>query len=142
MKTLEKYSFGIGDRFTRQGRAQLAALLAAKKLGVDLVPVWNKSFREHSIIHTQPDTVRAEADAAVKALGWKDSYYVDADHIGLKNVDIFLDASDFFTLDVADFSGKPASEESIKAFVADNRKFVGKLAVPGQIGRASCRERV
>ena len=131
MKVLEKYSFGIGDRFTRQGTAQLEALVAAKKLGVDLVPVWNKSFREHSIIHTQPDTVRAEADAAVKTLGWKDSYYVDADHIGLKNVDIFLGASDFFTLDVADFSGKPASGESVRAFVEANRKFIGKLAIPG-----------
>jgi hypothetical protein len=130
-KIIEKFSFGIGDRFTRQGKAQLEALIKAKKLGADIVPVWNKSFREHSIIHTQPDTVRTEANAAVKELGWKDSYYVDADHIGLKNVDIFLNASDFFTLDVADFSGKPAAESDIKAFVAANRKFIGKLTVPG-----------
>jgi hypothetical protein len=130
-KTIGKYSFGIGDRFAHQGKAQLDALLQAKKLGVDLVPVWNKSFREHTIVHTQPDTVRTEADAAVKALGWKDSYYVDADHINLKNVDLFLDSSDFYTLDVADFSGKPADEVAVKAFVKANRKFVGKLSIPG-----------
>ncbi len=131
MKKLEKYSFGVGDRFTRQGRAQLAALLEAKKLGVDIVPVWNKSFREHSIIHTQPDSVRAEADAAVKALGWKNGYYVDADHIGLKNVDLFISASDFFTLDVADFSGKPADQGSVADFIAAHRRYIGKLRVEG-----------
>ena len=130
-KTIEKYSFGIGDRFARQGKAQLEALIKAKSQGTTIVPVWNKSFREHNIIHTQPDTVRKEADAAVKALGWKDSYYVDADHISMKTVDLFLDASDFYTLDVADFSGKPADEASVKAFVQANKKFIGKLPIPG-----------
>ncbi|MDR1932527.1 MAG: tagaturonate epimerase family protein [Spirochaetales bacterium] len=131
MKILEKYTFGVGDRFTRQGKAQLEALIAAKKLGADIIPVWNKSNREHVTIHTHPDSLRAEADAAVAALGWKDSYYVDADHIGLKTVDNFLAASDFYTLDVADFSGKPADEKSVKAFMEANKKFVGKLTIPG-----------
>jgi len=45
-------------------------------------PVWNKSNREHTIIGSQPDDVRAEADAAVAALGWSGAYYVDADHVG------------------------------------------------------------
>ena len=130
-RIIEKYSFGIGDRFARQGRAQLEALLQAKKLGVNLVPVWNKSYREHTITHTQPDTVRKEADAAVKALGWKDSYYVDADHVNIKTVDLFLESSDFYTLDVADFSGKPADEAGIKEFVKANQKFIGKLSIPG-----------
>ena len=82
-KILEKYSFGIGDRFTRQGGAQLEALIKAKNLGVNIVPVWNKSYREHAIINTKPDTVRNEEDTAVKTLNWLDSYYVDADHITL-----------------------------------------------------------
>ena len=131
MKILEKYTFGMGDRFTRQGKAQLAAIIEAKKLGADITPVWNKSNREHVTIHTHPDSQRAEADAAVKALGWKGSYYVDADHIGLKTVDTFLAASDFYTLDVADFSGKPTDEKNIKAFIAANKKFIGSLTVPG-----------
>ena len=37
---------------------------------------------------------------------------MDADHIGLKTVDGFLLASNFFTLDVADFVGKPSGESS------------------------------
>ncbi|MDR1709585.1 MAG: tagaturonate epimerase family protein [Candidatus Accumulibacter sp.] len=131
MKTLEKYTFGMGDRFAHQGKAQLAAVVEAKKLGADITPVWNKSNREHVIIHTHPDSQRAEADAAVKALGWTGAYYVDADHIGLKTVDNFLAASDFYTLDVADYTGKAADDKSIKAFVDANRKFIGKLAVPG-----------
>jgi hypothetical protein len=130
-KTIEKYSFGVGDRFARQGKAQLEALLQAKKLGVNLVPVWNKSYREHTIVRTHPDTVRTEADTAVKAIGWKDSYYVDADHINLKTVDLFLASSDFYTLDVADFSGKPADDASMKAFLKAHQKFIGKLSIPG-----------
>ncbi|NCO90414.1 MAG: hypothetical protein GW802_17110 [Armatimonadetes bacterium] len=129
--TLEKYSLGIGDRFARQGKAQLRALLQAKALGANVVPVWNKSHREHTIIGTAPADVRAEADAAVAALAWTDAYYVDADHIGLKNVDLFLDASDFFTLDVADFTGQSASEHDIRGFVDRHRRYVGELSVPG-----------
>ncbi|MCX7787303.1 MAG: tagaturonate epimerase family protein [Spirochaetes bacterium] len=131
MKQLEKYSIGIGDRFARQGKAQLKALVEAKKLGVNLVPVWNKSFREHTIVHTDPSTVRKEADEAVNALGWKDPYYVDADHISLKTVDLFLESSDFFTLDVADYSGKPTSEKDIEAFVKAHTSFLGSLSIPG-----------
>jgi len=38
---LGKYSFGIGDRFCRQGKPQLAALIKAKEEGLDITPVWN-----------------------------------------------------------------------------------------------------
>ena len=62
---LEKYSFGVGDRFGHQGKAQLQAMINAKKQGISITPVWNKSNREHSIIHTAPADVRKEADAAV-----------------------------------------------------------------------------
>src|ERR1700745_131922 len=110
---IEKYSIGIGDRFGKEGLAQLRAVQQAEKAGAVVVPVWNKSFREHSIIGTRPDDVRAEADAAVKAGGGKHGYYVDADHIGLKTVDGFLNASNFFTLDVADFIGKAAPDADI-----------------------------
>jgi hypothetical protein len=128
---LLKYSMGIGDRFARQGQAQLRAIIEAKKLGADIVPVWNKSNREHLIVHTHPDTVRTEADAAVKVLGWKGSYHVDADHIGLKTVDNFVKASDFFTLDVADFTGQAAPEAEIQAFVVRYGKYAPTLKIPG-----------
>ena len=128
---LSRYSFGMGDRFAHQGVAQLAAVVQAKALGADVVPVWNKSNREHLIVHTHPDSVRVEADAAVKALGWKGSYHVDADHIGLKTVDSFINASDFFTLDVADFAGQAAPEAEIQDFVARYRRYATTLAIPG-----------
>ena len=132
---LPKYSMGVGDRFGRQGVAQLTAFVQAKSQGVDIAPVWNKSNREHLIVHTHPDSVRAEANAAVQALGWKGAYFVDADHIGLKTVDTFVASSDFFTLDVADFTGRPAPEEDVHAFVARQRRYAGALRIPG-IGRA------
>ena len=128
---LEKYSFGIGDRFGHQGKAQLQAIIRAKKEGVNITPVWNKSHREHTIIKTSPGDVRVEADEAVKALGWNDSYCVDADHIGLKNVDLFIDSSDFFTLDVADFIGQAADENETRAFVNKYKEYAGSLTIPG-----------
>ena len=64
-----KYSWGIGDRFIHQAEAQLKALILAKDAGIDIVPVWNKSNREHSFIHSEPASTRAAADAAVKVKG-------------------------------------------------------------------------
>ena len=105
-----KYSFGIGDRFSHEGVNQLKALIKAQEqFGVSFVPVWNKSNREHIIIGTEPAEVRKEADAAVEALSYKGQYFVDADHINLGNVDKFIAASDFFTIDVADYIGKTGS---------------------------------
>ena len=109
---ISKYSFGIGDRFSHEGVNQLKALVEAeKRFGVHFTPVWNKSNREHTIIGSVPMTTREEADAAVKALGYKDAYFCDADHINLTNVDKFVDACDFFTIDVADYIGKSGSVE-------------------------------
>jgi hypothetical protein len=139
---IERYTLGMGDRFAHQGRAQLQAVLQAKELGLRIHPVWNKSNREHTIIHSVPDDVRAEADAATAALGWTDAYYVDADHIGLKTVDGFIAASDFFTLDVADFTGKPATAEALEQFASDFRPYAGTLAVPGIDGPLALDENV
>jgi tagaturonate epimerase len=132
MRKLSTYSFGIGDRFGHQGKAQLKAFLAAKEqLGIDFTPVWNKSNREHSIIGTQPCQVRAEADEAVKTLGWGGDYYVDADHINFKNVEPFIEPCDFFTIDVADFIGKPATSNEVESFIEAHRSYIGKLTIPG-----------
>jgi hypothetical protein len=128
---IQKYTFGTGDRFAHQGRAQLRAILSAREAGIDVHPVWNKSNREHSTIKSRPQDVRAEADAAVKALGFTGAYYVDADHIGLKTVDAFIPASDFFTLDVADFTGKAAQSDAVEAFLKAVRRYIGSLSIPG-----------
>lgn len=121
----------MGDRFAHQGEAQLSAVQSAARRGVPLHPVWNKSNREHTLIGTKPDDLRAEADAAVRALGWTAPYFVDADHINLHTVDGFLAASDFFTLDVADYSGKPASPEARAAFLEKRSGLVGSHRLPG-----------
>jgi hypothetical protein len=128
---LGKYSFGIGDRFGHQGKAQLAAVIKAKEQGLEITPVWNKSNREHTIIGTKPADVRREADQAVAACGWTGAYRVDADHIGLANVDGFLDASDFFTLDVADFIGRPAPDAEVRAFAKKRKDLLGSHRIEG-----------
>ncbi|MFW5802779.1 MAG: tagaturonate epimerase family protein [Verrucomicrobiota bacterium] len=121
---------GIGDRFGMEGAAQLAALQTAREDGIDIVPVWNKSHREHTIVGSLPAEVREEADAAVRECGWNGNYYVDADHIGLDNVELVLDACDFFTLDVADVAGQPAAPGDIEAFVNEYSSLSGNITVP------------
>jgi hypothetical protein len=128
---LGKYSFGIGDRFCHQGKAQLAALVKAKEHGLNITPVWNKSNREHTIIGTKPADTRQEADNAIAAGRWNEPYFVDADHIGLNNVDGFIESSDFFTLDVADYIGQTTNETEIDSFVQKYKKYIGSLAIDG-----------
>lgn len=131
MLTLGKYSFGMGDRFAHQARAQLRACIKAATLGAEVVPVWNKSNREHLTIGSEPVSVRAAADAAVKELGWNKPYHVDADHIRLETVDRFIPHSDFFTIDVADFIGRPADPASVTAFVNRHAELAGMIEIPG-----------
>ena len=132
---IEKHTIGMGDRFAHQGKAQLLAVQKAWELGLAVHPVWNKSNREHLLVGSRPDELRAEADAAASALGWERPYYVDADHIGLKTVEGFLAASDFFTIDVADFTGKPAGTKSLEAFCKKMEKHIGALELP-VVGRS------
>jgi hypothetical protein len=131
LKKIEPYSLGMGDRFGRQGRAQLQAIVQARHAGLDVTPVWNKSNREHTLIGTEPASVLAEAQAAVAALGWDRPFHVDADHINLTNVHRFIEPSDFYTVDVADYSGKPAHLDEIDAFVTSQHRYLGELAIPG-----------
>ncbi|NNK94526.1 MAG: hypothetical protein HKP41_09275 [Desulfobacterales bacterium] len=128
---LEKYSFGTGDRFGLQGSAQLAAIQKASEEGIDIAIVWNKSFREHTIVGTTQRDVRSEAETAIQSAGWRGGYYVDADHIGLDNVDQFIDHSDFFTLDVADFIGQKAPEEDLRLFVHSLSSYTGSMTIAG-----------
>ena len=128
---LDRYSLGIGDRFGQQGKAQLRALSQAKDKGVSIIPVWNKSHREHSIVGTVPEDVRIEANESVKSLGWNLTYYVDADHVGLGNVGLFLDSSDYFTLDVADFVGQPVGYDDLQTFIDQYKKYIGALSISG-----------
>ncbi len=128
---LEKYSLGVGDRFGHQGRAQLRACLQAAQLGVTVVPVWNKSNREHSIVGSLPASVRSEADEAVSALEWQSAYYVDADHITLETVDRFVESSDFFTLDVADAIGQEPEPGVIDDFLKAHPELTGSIEIDG-----------
>src|SRR5580693_10222482 len=124
---LPKFSVGVGDRFAHQAKAQLQACIMAADAGVEVVPVWNKSNREHMIIGSEPTETRAAADAAVKELGWTKPYFLDADHINLKTVGRFLDPCDFFTLDVADLIGQPAEPEDVDIFVREHPELVGTV---------------
>lgn len=131
MVELGKFSIGVGDRFAHQAKAQLRACIEARGAGIDVIPVWNKSNREHNIIGSEPSQTRAAADAAVKALGWHKPYFCDADHINLSTVDRFLAPCDFFTIDVADYIGKPAEAAAIDNFVMRRASLAGTHRLEG-----------
>jgi hypothetical protein len=139
MKTIERYSIGAGDRFGRQGAAQIAAFRKAKEKGVDVAIVWNKSNREHVLIGTGPADQRAAAERAVQETGWNGPWYVDADHIGLATVDGYAPHCDFFTLDVADHIGKSAAPEVIEAFVAKHSTLPAAKGIPARLDVAAIR---
>ncbi|MFO0901596.1 MAG: tagaturonate epimerase family protein [Pirellulales bacterium] len=128
---LERFTFGVGDRFAHQAGAQLEAFEKLTRRGVIAIPVWNKSNREHTFIGSEPRSVYEAAKAAVEERGWTHGWHVDADHIRLETVDRFLPWSDFFTIDVADSIGKPASDADVDAFVARHPELLGRLAIDG-----------
>jgi hypothetical protein len=127
---LPRFSIGVGDRFAHQAKAQLQACILAAEAGVEVIPVWNKSNREHTIIGSEPSSTRAAADAAVRELGWHKPYFLDADHINLKTVQRFLDPCDFFTLDVADLIGQPAKKEDVAEFLHHHPELLGEVVIP------------
>src|ERR1700686_2039838 len=128
---IEKFTFGVGDRFAHQARAQLRAFQLAAERGVEITPVWNKSNREHLIVGSEPSSVKAAAEVAVRQAGWNKPWHVDADHINLDTVDRYIEPSNFYTLDVAHFIGRPAPDAEIAAFVLRHPELIGALAIPG-----------
>jgi tagaturonate epimerase len=133
--TLGKFSVGVGDRFAHQAKAQLEACVRASQAGVDVVPVWNKSNREHTLIGSNPSSTRAAADAAVKALQWSKPYYCDADHINLETVEHFLPSCDYYTIDVADFIASKADASTVDEFVRRHSELVGEIKFDGVDGK-------
>lgn len=131
MLSLAKYSIGMGDRFAHQAKAQLRACVLAAERGVEVIPVWNKSNREHMIIGSEPAATRTAADAAVREMGWKKPHHLDADHIRLDTVDRFLAPCDFFTIDVADSIGQPVDQDAVLSFADRHSDLVGDLKIPG-----------
>jgi tagaturonate epimerase len=125
------YSFGIGDRFAMQGLYQLRAFQEAARQGIQLSPVWNKSNREHGIVHSDPDETRIAAEIAVRSANWEGGYFLDADHINLSNVDKFIPCCNFFTLDVAEFIGQKPALQNIEEFIASQEKHIGSFEIPG-----------
>jgi tagaturonate epimerase len=129
--SLGRFSIGVGDRFAHQAPAQLRACIQAAEAGAVVVPVWNKSNREHSIIGTEPSQTRTAADAAVRRLEWHQSYFCDADHINLRTVDRFLEPCDFFTIDVAEQIGAAPERTALDAFIHQQQSLIGSLDLPG-----------
>ena len=121
----------MGDRFAHQAKAQLQACIQASDKGANVTPVWNKSHREHSIVGSQPPSVLAAAEIAIRELGWTQPFYIDADHINIDIVDGYTSCSNFFTIDVADSIGKPTDSNQLEAFLNRHPELIGSIEVDG-----------
>jgi tagaturonate epimerase len=139
---LPKYSIGVGDRFALQNKAQLQACIAAYQSGSEIIPVWNKSNREHNIIGSEPLQTRQAADAAVSALAWKQPYFLDADHINLTTIARFIAPCDFFTIDVAEKIGSPASEDDIQEFIRHRPELLAEISLSSGAALKASRDQV
>lgn len=128
---IERYTIGVGDRFEHQAKAQLRACMMAAKQGIEVIPIWNKSNREHMITGSEPAGTAAAAATAVKELGWQKPFHVDADHIQMNTVDRFIPHSDFFTIDVADCLGKAAPNAELDGFVKRHPELCRAITIDG-----------
>ena len=131
MLTLERFSFGVGDRFAHQAKAQLQAFQKLAAEGIVVAPVWNKSNREHTFVGSEPQNVLDAAKAAISAKGWEHGWHVDADHIRLETVERFIACSDVFTLEVADSIGQPTPLADVQAFINRHPELIGTLTIAG-----------
>lgn len=131
MADLGKFSFGTGDRFGKEGKAQLNAILKIQEDGIPVTPVWNKSNREHETVNTKPKSVLEEAKDATKALNFTQGYFIDADHIDKGTVDPFLENCNFFTIDVAKFIGKQSISEDILVFKKFFQQYFSSFKIEG-----------
>src|ERR1700693_1473672 len=124
---LPKYSIGVGDRFSLQGAAQLQACVSALRHDVEVIPVWNKSNREHNMIGSEPSQTRRAAQLAVEVSEWSRPYFLDADHIDLETVDRFIEPCDFFTIDVAEKIGAPADPDLVNEFTNRHPELLAEI---------------
>jgi hypothetical protein len=129
---LPKFTIGVGDRFALQGRAQVRACALALEYGAEVVPVWNKSNREHLIVGSEPGQTRQAVQAAIQDSAWTRPYFLDADHIGLKSVDRFIGPCDFFTIDVADKIGSAADPSDVREFTDRHQDLLIEIALSPQ----------
>lgn len=82
----------MGDRFAQEAEAQLAVCIMVAESGAEVIPVCNKSNREHMIVRSELASVKAAAEAAIKKLGPKREWHIGADRIRLETVNRFLPA--------------------------------------------------
>ena len=121
---------GVGDRFAHQAKAQLAACMKAGEAGVEVVPVWNKSNREHTIIGTEPS-----ADAGCGGCGGEGAGLDEAVLSGCRphqpeDRGAVHGAVRLLHARRGGEIGKPAAQADVDAFVERHPELVGEVTIP------------
>jgi hypothetical protein len=127
---LNKYSVGSGTGSRTRPKRSCRLACRLWRNGVEVIPVWNKSNREHTIIGSEPSSVRQAADAAVKALHWKLPYFCDADHITLQTVGRFLDRA-ISTPSTWPTSSASRAGRRPRNFVKRHPELLGRIPLEG-----------
>ena len=129
---LSKYSIGTGDRFAHQAKAQLQACIKALESGIEVVPVWNKSNREHTIIGSEPASARAGRRRRRQGARLEAALLLRRrPHQPRRPSAAFSMPCDFYTIDVADFIGQAAPAADIDSFVKRHPELLGHIQLEG-----------
>ena len=132
MLKLSKYSLGVGDRFAQQAKAQLRACMLAAEQGAEVVPVWNKSHREHTTVGSparqRPHGGRRGGSGAglEKALPRRCRPHSSGNRGSLPRRERFLH-------DRRGRFDRPTgrSRPAVKAFAVRHADLIGRLQIPG-----------
>jgi len=129
---LGKYSVGIGDRFAHQAKAQLQACVQALASGVESYSGMEQ-IEPRARHHRLPACLDAASRQCRRPGAQLEAAVVsaNADHITLQTFGRFLDACDYYTIDVAEFIGQPAPEGEIESFGNRSAKLLGRIRLDG-----------
>ena len=97
--------------------------MAAAEQGVEVIPVWNKSNRGAPDHRVRAGQHPRRGGRRGQGAGLEEAFHVDADHIGLQTVDRFMPHADFYTIDVADWIGKPAEATAVQLLSRGTRNW-------------------
>lgn len=129
MLALGKYSIGFNNSITHPEIAQLAAIQLATNNGIQITPVWNKTYTEHLQTKSTAAEFQNYIEESRKQANWKADYFIDSENITNENIEFFLPHCNYFTFSISDFiSNKPTDDKINKLHKLANT-FFGTIVI-------------
>jgi hypothetical protein len=110
---LLKYFIGVGDRFSHEAEAQSRSCILAAEQGMDVVPVWNKSNREHLITGSGPPLDAYRSGRCCQEARLDKAPLRGCRSHQPKTYERFVAPYNFFTIDVAVEIGQKSDDANV-----------------------------